>query len=577
MNKQKIEIGNLINFFHSNHLLCLVGENMSGKSTILKELRDNIDKLTNQINLFALHIDTPLNSIHLTTPTQKKSIAIRLDDLSDFIERVNAFSKKGNLDIEESYKAITARVNHTLKKNFGFVKHSDHTILTIEDSEEKEEEVDVRRHIDLILKKYLNLRDINEIEDQEPIRIFRKKVKEEIEKAIDSNFRKTPPAKRINKKFLVQYKNSEKQKLTKISSGLENLILTVFIIETVDFFNSQISSLEFYLFFDEPELYLHPTWQKQLLEYFISKANRCLKILYATHSQYIIPIQNFESIGIVRNQNNSIFFDTLKNALPKFDSSTEISIIKPVEDALGIKLDTFSHSFITVEGEEEISILNKCLIDINVNKIINLKGADNILPYVQAAKSYNKDFKGVFILDADLEIDRIISSISNKDELINQIKEHFIFVGKNLYTFDEVYGSKGYEQLKHECLEDFIANNLFESPDVGYGKIKELVKLTINAFKKDKDKEFDIDEPSLEKCLNAFNKEKTFHDIRNGCLKKISLKFDDLNISEEEKNKRNTKLREQMETNIKHRINKEAMNISNEKYQILIDKIKSKV
>ena len=32
-----------------------------------------------------------------------------------------------------------------------------------------------------------------------------------------------------------------------------------------------------------------------------------------------------------------------------------------------------------------------------------------------------------------------------------------------------------------------------------------------------------------------------------------------------------------METNIKHRINKEAMNISNEKYQILIDKIKSKV
>ena len=212
MNKQKIEIGNLINFFHSNHLLCLVGENMSGKSTILKELRDNIDKLTNQINLFALHIDTPLNSIHLTTPTQKKSIAIRLDDLSDFIERVNAFSKKGNLDIEESYKAITARVNHTLKKNFGFVKHSDHTILTIEDSEEKEEEVDVRRHIDLILKKYLNLRDINEIEDQEPIRIFRKKVKEEIEKAIDSNFRKTPPAKRINKKFLVQYKNSEKNK-----------------------------------------------------------------------------------------------------------------------------------------------------------------------------------------------------------------------------------------------------------------------------------------------------------------------------------------------------------------------------
>lgn len=576
MTKPNINIDDVRAFLFSNDLLCLVGENMSGKSTILKELRKAPEDLANNSNVFAIHIDTPLNSMHLTSNSYKGEVDIRLDNISVFMHKV--FSYYEIQDEEVYYDTIIKNVNEAIQV------FDDKVELSIQDYDLSK--TDVRRHLDIILKNNLQLNDVNEIADKEAIENWRAETESTVIDIIKKhNFSIKETKSNMSKRLLIKYAERQNQKLTKVSSGLESLLLLIFVHEAISLFNSQIEKLEFWVFLDEPECYLHPTWQKELLNYLAAKSDRRLKVVYATHSQHLIPISSMESIGIVKNVENNINFNTLKSFIQeleidnKIENEHEINIVKPVEAALGIDLNTFSHPFVTVEGEEELDILRKRAETLSFNKIINLKGADNMLPFVQAAKLYNENFKGVFLLDADLEVSRFINSMRQKKDIVPDIKHYFIFVGKKLYSFDEMYKTEiedkktRYVKQKHECLEDYIATNMFESPQKGYEKIKELAKKTVNEFKNDTNKNIEI-QTGFDNCINDFDETKDFYVIADSCFRLVKhIKLDD--TTAEIEYKRNEDLRKQMKDRLKTLINDVTKELPSEKFDDLLSRIKS--
>ncbi|MGF6906183.1 ATP-dependent nuclease [Fusobacterium sp. PH5-44] len=58
------------------------------------------------------------------------------------------------------------------------------------------------------------------------------------------------------------------------------------------------------LFFEEPELYLHPQASKELYDIFLKLTKIGTQIFISTHSSYFLSLKHYKSIAIVRNNGN---------------------------------------------------------------------------------------------------------------------------------------------------------------------------------------------------------------------------------------------------------------------------------
>ena len=111
----------------------------------------------------------------------------------------------------------------------------------------------------------------------------------------------------FNSAFLTNQEHNQDLPLSKLGSGIEMIMALVFL-ETL----ASLSKENIIILIDEPELHLHPTLQKQLLEYIkkLSTESR-IQVLFSTHSPYMFKDccsdEHCNLVSRSSNYNKSIF------------------------------------------------------------------------------------------------------------------------------------------------------------------------------------------------------------------------------------------------------------------------------
>lgn len=124
---------------------------------------------------------------------------------------------------------------------------------------------------------------------------------------------------------------------------------------------------KYILLFDEPNLYLNPSAQYDLLERVFKKEFKNEQIIYSTHNPYMIDTTNFSSIRIVEKNDSSKFYNTTSDYLKEHKViANEVDPLTPILTALN--LDVSNNLIIdrkkicvVVEGIQDIYIVNSMI------------------------------------------------------------------------------------------------------------------------------------------------------------------------------------------------------------------------
>lgn len=455
-------IENIVKELNDKKMISLIGGNMSGKTTLLRRLRGEINKECSIV----IHIENALNQF-LISRNKSPFEAIRIDDL---------FKLSNKLPELTDFNNIIKNTNKSMNE-LGF-----NININLEYVDKKMANHNIDNPLNKVLRTYLG---VNELEAGMQD-VWLKAAKEYIYKFIElHNLKKSEIIPNQEAVFL-EFDGRPKIRLTQGSSGLEVLVVLFFVVETIFFLiqKEKTKLTKFYLFIDELELYLHPDWQKKVLTYFekkvLSSKNKkgILNVIYTTHSPHLIPLKRLDCIGITEYKDNEIFFQKILDEhyleIPN-RNKLNLNRLSLVEQALGIDLSIQSTPFCTVEGDEELKLFSQFALP-SISKIFNINGTGNFAPYIVLARG--KKIPAIFILDADVDFNKILKNIAECDKTVQSLKENFIFVGKKLYDFDEAV--VGLKCTKEECLEDFFAVNVFSTSTNEAKGYKKLFKLSIN-------------------------------------------------------------------------------------------------
>lgn len=188
------------------------------------------------------------------------------------------------------------------------------------------------------------------------------------------------------------YKSGEKFELDKASSGekeILNFILGIFTMNLKDGL----------VIIDEPELHLHPRWQKLLIELLVDLSeNTKNQLILCTHSPIFIDSLTYSHIlRISKNDMNTSKVTYVK------DDTTLKDIMHIINSTNNEKL-FFADRVILVEGVTDYIIFNKIIdsLKVNVNyilEVIDIKGKTNKEKYFKFMEQIG--VKSYFITDLD--------------------------------------------------------------------------------------------------------------------------------------------------------------------------------
>lgn len=255
--------------------------------------------------------------------------------------------------------------------------------------------------------------------------------------------------------FFTQDKTSGSKtiSLSKRSDGFRwylSLYLTLY-----DYLNSQ-EDANYILLLDEPNLYLHPGAQRNLLLNVFKNEFDDTQIIYTTHSPYMIDSDNSYSIRIVeKNKQTKIYNSTTEYAQknPKMkDVDTTTPLLTSLELNISNSLIFDSHDIlITVEGIQDVYILNAMLeITKNKKKFENIKFISGMsaskIPYLYSYL-YGIGYNVYVLVDNDKDGRKAIDDIIDGDTEDERIKK--------LFTYD----------LNNSAETDFLLEDLFSTKD----------------------------------------------------------------------------------------------------------------
>ena len=258
-----------------------------------------------------------------------------------------------------------------------------------------------------------------------------------------------------NISFLTQDKTSGNRTiaLSKRSDGFKwylSLYLTLY-----DYLNSS-DKANYILLLDEPNLYLHPGAQRNLL-FNVFKTEFCnTQIIYTTHSPYMIDSDNSYSIRIVEKEKQTIIYNSSREYAEKSGKMKDVDTTTPLLTALDLNISNSliidnKDVLVTVEGIQDVYIL-KTMIEITKNqkkyekvKFIPSMSANKV-PYLYSYL-YGMGYNVYALFDSDTAGNNAINDIiSNdlEDERINK-----------LFKYDLVNPSE----------QPFLLENLFSEND----------------------------------------------------------------------------------------------------------------
>ena len=147
--------------------------------------------------------------------------------------------------------------------------------------------------------------------------------------------------------------------------------------------------IKYILLFDEPNLYLNPSAQYDLLERVFKQEFKNDQIVYTTHNPYMIDVNNLSSIRIVEKTDCSKFYNTTVDYLKKHkQTANEIDPMTPILTALNIDISNSlildrTKPVIVVEGIGDVYILKAMIKKLNrVSEFENI----NFIPCFGASK-----------------------------------------------------------------------------------------------------------------------------------------------------------------------------------------------
>jgi len=130
------------------------------------------------------------------------------------------------------------------------------------------------------IESLLNILDTNysftDIEQEEFIKDFRKKSKRIIDGDIESS----------GDSFIFNRKDDKNYDILNASSGIKSIGLLQYLVTNKALKKGSV------LFWEEPEVHLHPSWQLKMVDLFVELMNAGVKIVFSTHSPYMADYLN---------------------------------------------------------------------------------------------------------------------------------------------------------------------------------------------------------------------------------------------------------------------------------------------
>ncbi len=186
--------------------------------------------------------------------------------------------------------------------------------------------------------------------------------------------------------------------LWKLSSGERELIIMVLSIFSYGITNGVV-------IVDEPELHIHPRWQRELLNAFRTlQAEKNIQFILVTHSPYLIDLNNLN--GVI-----GVYKENFASLVVNYDENCSISEknLYGALNALTIERAFFVDKVLLVEGVSDRVIYKGILDSVITSKsrisaeIIDVGGKKNFSKFKEILTAFK--IESVIIADRDFAID----------------------------------------------------------------------------------------------------------------------------------------------------------------------------
>lgn len=201
------------------------------------------------------------------------------------------------------------------------------------------------------------------------------------------------------------------------------------------------------IFFEEPELYLHPQAEKELYDCFIALSKLGVQLYISTHSSNFISLKHYKSICIIRNSNNGSRAFQFKGKLFSGDEVKYFNMnywINPDRSEL-----FFAKKVILVEGQTDkivLGYLSKKLGIFKYDYSILECGSKSIIPqFIKLLNAFKLPY--IAIYDKDNHFWRTELEIENSNLKNHSIQKSINYDFGDFVEFDndieeELYSEK---------------------------------------------------------------------------------------------------------------------------------------
>lgn len=238
--------------------------------------------------------------------------------------------------------------------------------------------------------------------------------------------------------------------LSKRSDGFKwylSLYLTLY-----DYLDTTNSDIKYVLLLDEPNLYLHPGAQNNLLYNVFYKEFKNTQIIYTTHSPYMIDSNNSYSVRIVEKNTQTIIYNSSREYAENSKNIEDVDTTTPLLTALDLNISNSliinsNDILVTVEGIQDVYILN-AMIKKNdmLKKFKNIKFipgmSANKVPYLYSYL-YGMGYNVYALFDNDKAgndaISDIVSNDLEDDRIHKLLKYDLLSPSNNKYLLENLF------------------------------------------------------------------------------------------------------------------------------------------